>query len=504
MAERVIKPKVKTGNNTSDDIKIPYNVLSNPPDLSVYAKKADLAKVATSGSYNDLTDKPEIPDVPNVVQTTGTSTTSVMSQKAVTDELNKKANSEDLAQVATSGSYNDLSNKPAIPTDYVKYTAQTLTQAQKSQARSNIGAGTSDFDGTWGSLSGKPNVVQSTGQSTSDVMSQNAVTEELNTKANSADLATVATSGSYNDLTDKPTIPTNYVTTDTDQDIKGKKTVVPPSNKDNSNQIATTAWAGRRYKSIADFGFTSQTTVKAIVQKIIDNWYGYCTFACTNDNFNNFSDTPDGWGTLIIEVGSNALRPLISFTKQIGDSNSYKYWQANIVRGANNQVTEIQWYQIINDTLPQTISGAKTFASDIYPEQNSGANLGKTEQRWNNAYIDNIHANNIPFDSNGLSTGTLSSTKFTDGDRIYIERDITTDRITTHVAFVLDVNRTSEQYAPISKSTGMYFVKCTFLNAGSVGSTSLYNVTMSLYDSSGSAVTDSNVLSGTFKYKKLN
>ena len=138
----------------------------------------------------------------------------------------------------------------------------------------------------------------------------------------------------------------NYVTLDGIQNITGKKTVIPPANKDNSNQIATTAWAGRRYKSIADFGFTSQTTVKAIVQKIIDNWYEYCTFACTNDNFNNFSDTPDGYGTLIIEVGSNALRPFISFTKQIGDSNSYKHWQANIVRGANNQVSEIQWYEI--------------------------------------------------------------------------------------------------------------------------------------------------------------
>ena len=119
-----------------------------------------------------------------------------------------------------------------------------------------------------------------------------------------------------------------------------------PPNKDNTNKLATTSWTGRRYKSISDFGFTSQTTVKAIVQKIIDNWYEYCTFACTNDNFNNFSDTPDGYGTLIIEVGSNALRPFISFTKQIGDSNSYKYWQANIVRGANNQVTEIQWYEL--------------------------------------------------------------------------------------------------------------------------------------------------------------
>lgn len=61
-----------------------------------------------------------------------------------------------LAKVATSGSYNDLSNKPTIPTDYVKYTAQTLTTAQKTQARSNIGAGTSNFSGNYNDLTNKP------------------------------------------------------------------------------------------------------------------------------------------------------------------------------------------------------------------------------------------------------------------------------------------------------------------------------------------------------------
>lgn len=66
-----------------------------------------------------------------------------------------------------------------LATDTVRYGEQTLTQAQKSQVRSNIGAGTSDFDGTWNSLSGKPNVVQSTGQSTKDVMSQKAVSDAL-------------------------------------------------------------------------------------------------------------------------------------------------------------------------------------------------------------------------------------------------------------------------------------------------------------------------------------
>ena len=69
-----------------------------------------------------------------------------------------------------------------VPTDYVKYTAQTLDDGQKSQARSNIGAGTSNFDGTWGSLSGKPDIVQTTGTSTSSVMSQNATTNAISGK----------------------------------------------------------------------------------------------------------------------------------------------------------------------------------------------------------------------------------------------------------------------------------------------------------------------------------
>ncbi len=38
MAERVIKPKVKTGDNTADYIKIPYSVIYGAPDISVYSK----------------------------------------------------------------------------------------------------------------------------------------------------------------------------------------------------------------------------------------------------------------------------------------------------------------------------------------------------------------------------------------------------------------------------------------------------------------------------------
>ena len=46
----------------------------------------------------------------------------------------------------------------AVTTNAVKYTTQSLTTAQKAQARSNIGAGTSSFDGDYNSLTNKPTI----------------------------------------------------------------------------------------------------------------------------------------------------------------------------------------------------------------------------------------------------------------------------------------------------------------------------------------------------------
>ena len=198
-----------------------------------------------------------------------------------------------------------INDKDIITVEYQKNNSvlfsesQTLTDEQKSQARSNIGAGTSDFDGTWDSLSGKPNVVQSIGQSTSDIMSQKAVTDELDKKANrsgdtfigdviissgnslktdtikSADgtkwIAEITAAGLEiggqgaplrlysstrpihanvnKELAYTSDIPTNYVTTEnTTQNISGKKTVVTPPATDDSTQIANTEWVRTNYQ----------------------------------------------------------------------------------------------------------------------------------------------------------------------------------------------------------------------------------------------------------------
>ena len=146
----------------------------------------DLATVATTGSYNDLLNKPTIPAAQvnsdwnansGVAQILNKPTLGTAASANTTDFATAAQGAlattavqpGDLATVATSGSYNDLLNKPTLGTmaaenasDYTK-TANLATVATSGQ---------------YSDLSGTPS------------------------------LATVATSGSYNDLSNKPTIPT--------------------------------------------------------------------------------------------------------------------------------------------------------------------------------------------------------------------------------------------------------------------------------------------------------
>ena len=163
--------------------------------------------------------------------------------------LSAKVNSSDLSTVATSGSYNDLSNKPTIPTktsdltndsNFISSSDLSNNYYNKTQTDNLLdtkvdkvtGKGLSTEDYTTAektklagieSEANKTVVVQTTGSSTTDVMSQNAVSTTLNnyynktetnnllnSKVNTNDLSTVAISGSYNDLSNKPTNLTDF------------------------------------------------------------------------------------------------------------------------------------------------------------------------------------------------------------------------------------------------------------------------------------------------------
>ena len=99
-------------------------------NLQNYTLTSDLATVATSGSYNDLSNKPTIP--------AAQVNSDWNANSGVTQILNKPT----LATVATSGSYNDLSNKPTIPT--VNNPTITITQGGITKGSFTLNQATGD------------------------------------------------------------------------------------------------------------------------------------------------------------------------------------------------------------------------------------------------------------------------------------------------------------------------------------------------------------------------
>ena len=222
----------------------------NPLAKSFILHKPNLSEVAISGSYNDLTDKPTIPAEQvnadwteaddtkksfilhkptvkplvagsNITITDGPSSVTISSQSAPQEQadwaqVNSQAvsfirNKPNLSEVAISGSYNDLTDKPDIPGSQVNADWTEQDDTKKSF------------------ILHKPN------------------------------LSEVATSGSYTDLTDKPTIPAAQIQSDWEQEdssavdyIKHKpaametKPLVPGSNIEfsdvgNNTEISTSA-----------------------------------------------------------------------------------------------------------------------------------------------------------------------------------------------------------------------------------------------------------------------
>ena len=212
--------------------------------LATKANTADLAPVATSGDYADLTNtptipaaqvnsdwnategvaqilnKPTVPTAEEIVSPSELETTLAdyaksedLDDYATLDDLAGKqdtidsehklpaSNVDGLAPVATSGDYADLTNTPTIPAAQVS----------------------SDWNATEGvaqilnkpTIPGDADIVSPTELETELAKKQNTIDENNKLPASNVDgLAPVATSGDYADLTNTPTIPAAQVQSD--------------------------------------------------------------------------------------------------------------------------------------------------------------------------------------------------------------------------------------------------------------------------------------------------
>ena len=202
--------------------------------LDSKATTASLSTVATSGLYSDLSGTPTIPSIitdlgisdgtnGQVLTTDGAGTFTFADAAPLTVAYSDITGKPTFATVATTGDYTDLINTPTIPVDVSELTDSTNLLVH--------------FSGDYTDLTNKPTIPSLTGYATEtyvdtvlsdlidaapttlDTLNELAaalgddpnfattISTTLGLKANSADLATVATSGDYTDLINTPTVP---------------------------------------------------------------------------------------------------------------------------------------------------------------------------------------------------------------------------------------------------------------------------------------------------------
>jgi len=146
---------------------------------------------------------------------------------ALNDLEERKANTNDLATVATTGSYNDLTNKPTLPTIPTNVSSFTNDAGYFADVEIDTTSNEINFLDTDGETVLKTidttDIFDPDDYYTKDEIDDgdetiaSALNDLEKRKVNTSDLATVATSGSYNDLSNKPTIPAAQVQSDWNQ-----------------------------------------------------------------------------------------------------------------------------------------------------------------------------------------------------------------------------------------------------------------------------------------------
>lgn len=187
-------------------------VTKDTKDLEYYTLSSDLSDVAISGDYDDLSNKPVIPDVSNYVTKD-------------TTELENYTLTSNLSRVATTGDYDDLTNKPTIPvvptnisafTNDSGYITKDVNDLDNYTLTNNLSSVATS--GSYNDLSNKPTIPTVPTNVSAFTNDAGYITKNVNDLTNytlSSSLSTVATSGNYNDLSNKPSY-TSYNTSQID------------------------------------------------------------------------------------------------------------------------------------------------------------------------------------------------------------------------------------------------------------------------------------------------
>ena len=373
MAERVIKPKVKTGNNTADEIKIPYNVLSNPPDLSVY--------VTTENTTQNIGGKKTVVTPPDTDDSTQIANTSWV-------RTNYQAKGYAGIDGAVVNSDGKVTDKDGNVVDALYFKVASLT-ASKAYMRTYLLAEVA---------------------MTNVIKEQATVLIRCTTESStSAPTITITLDNySYASLL----LPKNiFVTADYKSGTAGATfTVWVKQDKDFMQQVWNVLSQNtRNYTTTAKREwsvFYSNITKATAITDINAAPTGYTRIVANNNNrYSNLEENTYLW-----QQSQNA-------------GITWKRYSDNTTRGVFRHYDDgtTQNFVVQSDGFlfrPLSNNNTKSIKVDpkigaLYPEQNAGATLGKDSQRWNDAYIQN--SINLYTGSSGTPNVNVVNTGLTSG-----------------------------------------------------------------------------------------
>lgn len=176
------------------------------------------------------------------------------------------------------------------PTNYYTksqlYT-KTETNGLLSQKVNTTALDTVAFTGSYTDLKNKPTIPDVSNYYTkSETYSQTEVNNLLSTKADTSSLSTVATTGDYDDLLNKPTIPAAQVQSDWSQSDNTKVDYIKnkPTIPTNAEQLPIESGSATNTKTYIDNGLSGKAQFKGYSKVLSSNQYGWFTFVDENGN----------------------------------------------------------------------------------------------------------------------------------------------------------------------------------------------------------------------------
>ena len=327
------------------------NNYSHPASHSV-SMITGLSDVATSGSYDDLSDKPTIPS------------------EYTHPTTHPASMITGLATVATSGSYNDLSDKPSSmsPTSHTHTQSEItgLSNALSSKANSTHSHAQSEITGLVTALSGKASTTHNHDTDYADISHTHSQSEvsgletALSGKASTSHTHTQYAESSHSHA---------------QADITGLSTAL--NNKAAADHTHTAAQVGA--------AATSHTHSQSDVTGLATALSGKASANHNHDaDYSALSHTHDYVST---SGGSISGDLAVSGVLKVGGQQAFYYSNNNQTIGTNNATggTTI----CCGSSANVTINGARVYTPALLPRTNATYQIGNTSYRYNGIYLVN-------------------------------------------------------------------------------------------------------------------